>query len=201
MTAPSNANTSGLAEIISDDEILRVHGHANFGSDITPREVVNEGVLKYAFGHCSGHTQLCILMEHGLITKPRPGRYEASLTKKGKRYARALGGYQNAVTAASAQARIADLEARVEYLRGSRDGHAAHAHTEFEARVAAEARADRLAKGIVQAEILIDDAIKGIQTAPLSVVTDTIWTADPCPMTVVEALQLARAALQQETQP
>ncbi|WP_404415413.1 hypothetical protein [Brevundimonas vesicularis] len=66
---------------------------------------------------------------------------------------------------------------------------------------AEKARADRLAKGIVQAEILIDDAIKGIQTAPLSVVTDTIWTADPCPMTVVEALQLARAALQQETQP
>ena len=105
------------------------------------------------------------------------------------------------VTAASAQARIGELESRLEYLRSSRDGHAAQAHAEFEARVAAEARADRLAKGIVQAEILIDDAIKGIQTAPLSVVTDTIWTADPCPMTVVEALQLARAALQQETQP
>lgn len=105
------------------------------------------------------------------------------------------------VTAASAQARIGELESRLEYLRSSRDGHAAQAHAEFEARVAAEARADRLAEGIVQAEILIDDAIKGIQTAPLSVVTDTIWTADPCPMTVVEALQLARAALQQETQP
>lgn len=106
-----------------------------------------------------------------------------------------------AFTAASAQARIGELESRLEYLRSSRNGHAAQAHAEFEARVAAEARADRLAKGIVQAEILIDDAIKGIQTAPLSVVTDTIWTADPCPMTVVEALQLARAALQQETQP
>lgn len=52
------------------------------------------------------------------------------------------------VTVASAQARIADLEARVEYLRGSRDGHAAHTHSEFEARVAAEARADRLAKAL-----------------------------------------------------
>ncbi len=50
------------------------------------------------------------------------------------------------VTAASAQARIGDLESRLEYLRISRDGHAAHAHSEFEARVAAEARADRLAK-------------------------------------------------------
>lgn len=131
MTAPSNANTSGLSEIISDDEILRVHGHANFGPQMTPREVVNEGVLKYAFGYHSGHTQLCILMAHGLITKPRPGSYDASLTKKGKRYARALGGYQNAVTAASAQA-------------------------EREARLAAEARADRLEVALIEAQPFVE---------------------------------------------
>lgn len=42
------------------------------------------------------------------------------------------------VTAASAQAaidaekaKVAELEARIEYLRGSRDGHAAQAHAEF----------------------------------------------------------------------
>ena len=35
------------------------------------------------------------------------------------------------VTAASAQARIGDLESRLEYLRSSRDGHAAQAHAEF----------------------------------------------------------------------
>ncbi len=115
MTDPSNANTSGLiAEIISDDEILRVHGHANFGSDMTPRDVVNEGVLKYAFGYCSGHTQLCILMEHGLITKPRPGRYDASLTKKGKRYARALGAYHANDRATAAEARANGLAKALE---------------------------------------------------------------------------------------
>lgn len=79
-----------LAEIISDDEVIRVHGHANFGPTMTPRAVVNEGVLKYAIGYHSGHTQLSILLEHGLIIKPRPGSYDANLTKKGKKYARAL---------------------------------------------------------------------------------------------------------------
>lgn len=91
-------------EIISDEEIVSVHGNANFGSDMTPREVVNEGVLKYAFGYHSGHTQLCILMAHGLITKPRPGSYDASLTKKGKRYARALASYQIIIKALKSDA-------------------------------------------------------------------------------------------------
>lgn len=89
-TQSESSNTGKLAEIISDADIVRVHGSANFGPTMTPREVVNDGVRKYAVGYSSGHTQLCILLEHGLITKPRPGRYEASLTKKGKRYARAL---------------------------------------------------------------------------------------------------------------
>ena len=35
------------------------------------------------------------------------------------------------ITAASAQARIGELESRLEYLRSSRDGHAAQAHAEF----------------------------------------------------------------------
>jgi hypothetical protein len=29
---------------------------------------------------------MCILLEHGLIKKPRPGKYKSSLTKKGERY-------------------------------------------------------------------------------------------------------------------
>jgi len=76
-------------EIISDEEIARVHGYANFG-DMSPREVVNDGVRKYAVGFTGGHTQLCILLEHGLIRKPKPGKYSAELTKKGKRYARSI---------------------------------------------------------------------------------------------------------------
>ena len=94
MTAPivppaRQTTDDRLAQIISDAEITRVHGHANFGA-MTPREVVNDGVRKYMVGYQGGQTQLCILLEHGLITKPRPGRYDANLTKKGKAYARAL---------------------------------------------------------------------------------------------------------------
>lgn len=78
-----------LTEIVSDAEIVRVHGYANFGS-MSPREVVNDGVLKTAVGYHCGHTQFSILREHGLVTKPRLGSYDAHLTKKGKAYARAL---------------------------------------------------------------------------------------------------------------
>lgn len=79
-----------LSEIISDDEIARIHGHANFGPTMTPRDVVNDGVRKTAVGYHCGHTQFCILREHGLITKPRGMSYDVALTKKGKKYARCL---------------------------------------------------------------------------------------------------------------
>ena len=77
-------------EIISDEEIARVHGRADFGPTMSPRDVVNQGVRRYAVGYTSGYTQLSILLEHGLITKPRPGSYKANLTEKGKRYARSI---------------------------------------------------------------------------------------------------------------
>lgn len=101
-----------LREIVSDDEVARVHGNANFGT-MSPREVVNDGVRKYAVGYQGGHTQLCILMEHGLITKPRPGRYDASLTKKGRRYFREL--QQSAADALEA------AKAEIEGLRALSD--------------------------------------------------------------------------------
>ena len=78
-----------LAAIISDEEIIRVHGHANFGS-MSPREVVNDGVWKSAVGYHCGHTQFSILRDHGLITKPKGMSYDVNLTKKGKRYARLI---------------------------------------------------------------------------------------------------------------
>ena len=79
------------SDIISDDEVEAVHGYANFGS-MSKRRVVDEGVLKYAFGYTSGHTQLCILQEHGLVRTPRPGRYYTTLTKKGQKYIKAMKG-------------------------------------------------------------------------------------------------------------
>ena len=75
--------------IISDDEIIRVHAYANFGS-MAPRAVVNDGVRKYAVGYQGGSTQIAILREHGLITKTKGCGYNASLTLKGKRYARSI---------------------------------------------------------------------------------------------------------------
>ena len=75
-------------DIISDEAVTRVHGRANFGS-MTPREVLADGVLKYAMGYSGGHTQLCILMEHKLIKKPKPGKYYTTLTKLGQKYLRA----------------------------------------------------------------------------------------------------------------
>jgi hypothetical protein len=83
--------TETVNNIIRDAEIERVHANANFGS-MPKRRVVDEGVLKYAFGYSSGSTQLSILLEHGLIRKPKPGRYGSVLTVKGQRYLRAMKG-------------------------------------------------------------------------------------------------------------
>lgn len=66
--------------IIPDEEIERVHANANFGSDLTKRDVVNLGVLKVASGYYQGHTSNQIIKEHGLVTD------EYDLTPKGKAY-------------------------------------------------------------------------------------------------------------------
>lgn len=72
-----------VQEIISDAEIDEVHGYANFGS-MDNRTVVNEGVLKSAFGYWHGSTARAILREHRLIRK------NDTLTAKGFRYLQAL---------------------------------------------------------------------------------------------------------------
>lgn len=76
-----------LIDIIGEKALKEVHGNANFGN-MTPREVVNDGVVKYSMGYTGGSTQLKILREHGLITKPNG--YRANLTEKGKLYLRTL---------------------------------------------------------------------------------------------------------------
>lgn len=73
-------------EIVSDADVERVHANANFGS-MTKREVVDSGVLTYAFGYSSGHTQMQILQEHGLLSKSRTKR---ALTAQGYYYLRAM---------------------------------------------------------------------------------------------------------------
>lgn len=66
-------------EIISDEEIERVHANANFGS-MSKRQVVNQGVLKCASGYHQGHTSTQIIKEHGLIDD------KYNLTSKGRMY-------------------------------------------------------------------------------------------------------------------
>ena len=86
-----------LTDIIGTKALIEVHANANFGS-MTPRQVLNDGVLKYSMGYTGGSTQLKILREHGLITKP--DGYRANLTEKGKLYLRTmLGGKLNDVLA------------------------------------------------------------------------------------------------------
>ena len=99
MTAPSNANTSGLAPC------------PFCGGAPSVRQAMGETWV--VCGSCAASTQ-------------SKGRESVAFDLWNRR-----------VTAASAQARIAELEARIEYLRRSRDGHAAQAHAEFEKRVMA----------------------------------------------------------------
>ncbi len=68
-----------IEEIISDEEIERVHANADFGN-ILKRDVVNYALLKAASGYHNGHTAKTIIIEHGLIT------HKLNLTKKGKKY-------------------------------------------------------------------------------------------------------------------
>lgn len=77
-------------DIVSDAEIERVHANANFGR-MSKRHVVDEGVLKYFFGFTGGSTQIAILIEHGLIYAPKPGRMTSNLTQKGHDYLKTLG--------------------------------------------------------------------------------------------------------------
>lgn len=76
-------------ELIPDDEVLKVHANANFGT-MKARQVVDHGVLTYALGYTSGSTALAILVEHKLVKKPKGASYSTTLTKKGQKYLRAL---------------------------------------------------------------------------------------------------------------
>lgn len=87
--------TEATVPIVSDEEIERVHANANFGS-LSKRKVVNDGVLKTAMGYSMGHTQLCILVEHGLVKTPKPMHHgTTTLTKKGFKYLQSVFRYKD----------------------------------------------------------------------------------------------------------
>ncbi|HEY8947994.1 MAG TPA: hypothetical protein VIM56_03820 [Rhizomicrobium sp.] len=83
-------------QIVSDEDIERVHGNANFGS-LSKRGVVDEGVLTAAFGFHCGSTMRAILQEHRLTkaaSATERGRFgdRMRLTQRGFEYLRALFG-------------------------------------------------------------------------------------------------------------
>ena len=72
-------------EIISDADVERVHGNANFGSR-SKRDVLKWGVLQTAAGFQTGSTARQIMQEHGLIGTRRDRYKVPALTKKGRQY-------------------------------------------------------------------------------------------------------------------
>ena len=83
-----NEDMKTIYEIIRRDDLIATHANANFGN-MTPRQIVNEGVLKYSMGYYGGSVMRSILVEHGLIRRTRSA-YKSSLTEKGKAYLRAM---------------------------------------------------------------------------------------------------------------
>lgn len=73
-------NLEELEQLVSDEEIENAWGNSNFGNSLTKRQIIANGVLKYASGYHSGSTLQAILKELGLLT------IQLSLTKKGKSY-------------------------------------------------------------------------------------------------------------------
>jgi hypothetical protein len=70
-----------VQELISNEELEKVHGNSNFGPDLSKRDVVAYGVLKCASGYYQGATSRRICVDHGLIDEKT---YE--LTSKGRAY-------------------------------------------------------------------------------------------------------------------
>lgn len=69
-----------LEEIITDEQIKKAWGNANFGKEVNKRDVIKYSLLKYASGYVTGHTVYCILLELLLIN------IKEELTPRGKNY-------------------------------------------------------------------------------------------------------------------
>lgn len=109
-----------MIDIISEAEILRVHGNCNFG-ELTPRQVVNDGVRKIALGYWVGSTCLAILAAHGLVTWN--ACENPHLTPFGQKYARSLWPQdkpEKPVSVADSRDQIADI---IYQTKGATLGH------------------------------------------------------------------------------
>ena len=79
---------SDILKLISEEEVYRVHGNADFGS-MTPRDVVNRGVLNVSKGWHSGSVMQSIILEHKLAWS-RKSQSPMKLKPKGRRYLEAM---------------------------------------------------------------------------------------------------------------
>ncbi len=68
--------------IVSDDELTRAWGYANFGSR-SKREVIIDTLTKVAQGWGTGHTAMCIVKELGLVVSRNN---QVGLSDKGLQY-------------------------------------------------------------------------------------------------------------------
>lgn len=69
-----------IETLITDEQLNKAWGNANFGQTVTKREVIANCLLKYACGYSTGHTVYCICRELKLITE------QERLTTLGKQY-------------------------------------------------------------------------------------------------------------------
>ena len=74
-----------VQDIISDEEVERVHANAQFGS-MPKRVVIAEALLQCAGGYTPGSTALAILSEHGLLHHSTLRKRTKVLSKKGRKY-------------------------------------------------------------------------------------------------------------------
>lgn len=74
-----------LQDIISDEEIERVHAYANFGK-VPKRVVVADALFQCAGGYTPGSTAMAIISEHGLLHLSTIGKRTKVLSKKGHKY-------------------------------------------------------------------------------------------------------------------
>jgi len=72
-------NLQDEKEIVSDEDLDKAYGNANFGST-EKRDVIRYGVLKCVSGYYQGHTSTCIVTNLGLVDK------EYKITPKGRTY-------------------------------------------------------------------------------------------------------------------
>lgn len=73
-----------IEDIVTNEDAVYMHGGSNFGH-MSPRDVINDGVVKVHLGYHCGSLQQEIIYEHGLSTK-----HCDLLTEKGKEYLAAL---------------------------------------------------------------------------------------------------------------